>query len=199
MAKSLMDAVSCATLSDVLAQFGWDTKELLGVRIDDAVIAQVEARKRERRTLNLSRQEVRAFEFASIMRDRYAVHFHEQASRVNVQLGLGLDDFEVKRWGDKLIGSAIEDFRKDRLGALLPGAAIQTELYTLYERGDLQRPLTTNDWADWQHATVAVPLCDVFLTEAHLAHQLTKQMGADKRYGCVVVGSVEQALETLRI
>jgi hypothetical protein len=94
------------------------------------------------------------------------------------------------------VTTAIEAFRKDKLGKHLPVIAILADLYALWERGDLKRGLTDNDYRDWNHAAAAVPLCQYFFTEAHLATQL-RQMGADKRYGCSIASTAAGALDAL--
>jgi len=93
--------------------------------------------------------------------------------------------------------AAIRGFADRTLGPLLPGLSIQTELYALYETDSHSaKPQTTNDWFDACHAAVALPYCDLFLTERGLAHRL-RRLKADIQYRCQVVGTIEEALARL--
>ena len=60
-----------------------------------------------------------------------------------------------------------------------------------------KEPLTNNDCVDWSHAAAALPYCDMFLTERHLAHQLRQKIRADQQFGCEVIGTIEEALSKL--
>ena len=94
---------------------------------------------------------------------------------------------------------AVSSFANRSLGRLLPGLAIPTELYVLYETNTQSiSPLTTNDWFDWSHAAIALPYCNVFLTERGLAHRLRHEIKADVQYDCKVVGTLEEALAYLQ-
>lgn len=88
-------------------------------------------------------------------------------------------------------------FAQRTIGSLLPSTAILAELYALYESAPNRKPLSTNEWADWNHAAAALPHCDFFLTERNLAHLIRQELRADVQYGCAVAGKLQEAIELL--
>lgn len=192
--KGALDSFWNVTMEDLCAQFNWNTRNKLNVTIDAQTIAAVEARKAQQRAAGWSRQRTRHDEFKTHLRNDFEALFLEQVQKANHQIGGLWRDEKVTRITRVLMATACREFRSDHLGTLLPSAAILCELYSLYEFDSNQR-LRATDWNDWAHASAALPYCQYFFTERHLAHQLTHVLGADRRYGCEVAGSLQQALE----
>lgn len=195
--KATIDALWNATFEDVFDQFSWATKHTLNADIDPEVIARVEERKMKKVAEGQSRERVRLCEFSQFVYKFLRPIFTDQLWAWNTQHRFpdGLAGF--MRQVQTVMDAAVVDFKARTLGKLLPSAAIPVELYTLYETGNPSKRLTANDWADWNHAAAALPHCDVFLTERHLAHQLRQELKADRQYGCTVIGSLEDALNEL--
>jgi hypothetical protein len=162
--------------------------------LDEATIAKLEADRLRQRQLRTSRAATRFREFRSLISTRYRRAFLEWVDRANVQLNLRLSDSAIADTAGELMAKAINEFHRNALGFYLPEAAILAELFTLWERG--QKRFTVNDYNDWQHAVVALPLCNIFMTESHLASQL-RQLGADNRYGCQVFSSADEAVAAM--
>ncbi len=196
--KATIDAFWNASFEDVFDQFSWATKHKLNGVIDPVVIALVEERRLKQLADGQSRERVRLSEFSQFINKSLRPIFIDQLQTWNIKhrFPYGLDGF--KRQLQTVMGAAVNDFKERKLGTLLPSVAIPVELYTLYETGNPKKRLTTNDWVDWEHAAAALPHCDVFLTEHHLAHQLHQELKADMQYDCVVIGSIEDALKELR-
>jgi hypothetical protein len=196
--KATIDASWNATFGDVFNQFSWATKHTLTANIDPEVIALVEERRLNQLADGQSREQVRLSEFSQFVNGSLRPKFTDQLWAWNIQHRFpeGLDGFMHQL--QTVMGAAVNDFKERKLGTLLPSVAIPVELYTLYETGNPNKRLTTNDWVDWEHAAAALPHCDVFLTEHHLAHQLRQEFKADMQYDCVVIGSIEDALKELR-
>lgn len=193
--KSTIDALWNATFEDVFGQFSWATKHTLSADIDPEVIARVEERRIKQLAEGQSRERVRSSEFSQFLNGTFRPIFTDQLRAWNIRHRFpdGLAGFMHQL--QTVMDAAVNDFKDRTLGKFLPSAAIPVELYTLYETGN--KRLTTNEWADWNHAAAALPHCDVFLTEHHLAHQLRQELKADRQYGCAVIGSLEDALNEL--
>ncbi len=179
------------------AQFNWETKKVFGTNVDEVTITAVESRKKDQLAKRWVLDRVRRNEFAGVLRNSYGTVFTEQIAKMNIDLQLNTRGFSVAQLDRGLLVASYRDFVADSLGTYLPSAVIPTELYALYEH-DASRKLTSNDWNDWQHASVALPYCDFFFTERHLAHQLTKILGMwMSRYHCIVACTLEGAIEAL--
>jgi hypothetical protein len=195
--KATIDALWNATFEDVFDQFSWATKHTLNADIDSEVIARVEERKMKQLAEGQSRERGRLSEFSQFVNEFLRPIFTDQLRTWNTQHHLpnGLDGFMHQL--QAVMDGAVDDFKARTLGKFLPSAAIPVELYTLYETGNPNKRLTTNDWVDWNHAAAALPHCNVFLTERNLAHQLRQELKADRQYGCTVIGTLEDALNEL--
>lgn len=196
--KCALDAIWNMTLEDVFALFGWQVRETLSTDVDSDVIGQVEALKSTHKAAQRSRQMARIEEFSSLMHSSLLSEFVEQFIVLGRSVGKPVERDAALRRLQRVIDLAIKDFKDETLDLLLPNAAITTELFVLHERSSTTRRLTTNDWQDWQHAAVALPYCDYFLTERHLANQLTNVLHADRQYSCRVVSDIRQAIEEMR-
>lgn len=192
--KSTIDALWNATFEDVFGQFSWATKHTLNADIDLEVIARVEERRKKQLAEGQSRERVRSSEFSQFLNETFRPIFTDQLRAWNIQhrFPYGLAGFMHQL--QTVMDAAANDFKDQTLGELLSSAAIPVELYSLYETGNPNKRLTSNDWADWNHAAAALPHCNVFLTEHHLAHQLRQELKADVQYSCTVIGSLEDAL-----
>jgi hypothetical protein len=196
--KAMVDLFWNATFDDVFGQFSWGTKDTLNADIDPEVIARVEERKVKQQVAGQSLERVRLREFSQFVNEYLRPIFAEHLLAWNAQHGFPTGLVSVMHQLQSVVDAAVNDFTDRKLGNLLPSAAIHVDLYALYETGNPNRRLTTNDWADWNHAAAALPHCDVFMTEKHLAHQLRQELGADKQYRCTVIGTLERALAELQ-
>jgi len=194
--KAVLDVLWNARLEDILAQFDWNPRMKLDFEIDRETITRVEARKAQQLADGKTRQTVRNEAFSEHIATYYAPLFRRHIDRCNAVEGYGWDARSINDKCNALIEEAIARFRADRLGIFLPMAALQSDLYSLYEI-DAGYRLTSNDWADWQHAAAALPHCDVFFTEAHLAHQLKNVLHADMRFNCTIASNYADANEAL--
>lgn len=194
--KCALDALWNMRLEDMFEQFGWEPTDKLDTAPDAGAIQQVEELKLSRKTKRRSRKKARVEEFSTLLHSTHLDEFIEHL--LLLARGRPLDRHAATQSVTQAISFAIDDFRCDRLGALLPNAVISTELYVLHESASMERKLTAKDWQDWQHAAVALPYCDYFFTERHLANQLTSVLRLDTRYRCRVGSSVSYALEELR-
>ena len=137
-------------------------------------------------------------EFSWFVRHEFGPIFAAQLRAWHIRHGFPLGVGAGAEQLNTLLDTAVNNFKKRTLGVLLSSAAIVVELYAIYETSHSNRRFTANDWADWNHAAAALPNCDLFLTEGHLAHQLKQELGADKQYECTVIGSLAEAIKVLR-
>lgn len=192
--KSTIDALWNATFEDVFGQFSWDTKNALKADIAPEVIARVEERRMKQLAEGKSRVQVRSNEFSQLLNETFRPIFTDQLRTWNTQHHFPDGLYGFMRQVQTIMDDAEIEFGNRSLGKFLPSAVIPTELYTLYETGNPSKQLSTNDWADWNHAAAALPHCDMFLTERHLAHQLCHELKANTQYSCTVIGSLEDAV-----
>jgi hypothetical protein len=89
-----------------------------------------------------------------------------------------------------LLFAAFErDATKDALRTLHILASLHAAV-----RWNKQQQLKGNDFLDFQHATAALGYCDAFFTERSLRAMITaSHVALDRRYGCHVVASSEEA------
>jgi hypothetical protein len=194
--KAAVDACWNMSFEFIFEQFGWDTKAKLNADLDPEVFARVEKLKVAQIIKGISRNEVRQSSFSDMVSNNLKPIFTELLKRWYVEQDPpnGIDTLQQDI--QTVENLAVNMFANRSLGQLLPGLAIQTELYVLYETNvNSNSPLTTNDWFDSCHASVALPYCDVFLTERKLAHLLRQELKADLQYDCKVIGSIEEALQ----
>lgn len=193
--KASIDSLWNLSFGGAFELLDWDTKNKLGFQLDDETLARVEERKAEQLAKNLTRDQVRANEFAQQVRARVMPVATDLLRAWHVTRGF--PEGMAALLGDlhAVERAAVDQFTERSLGRLLPGLAIMTELYALYEADrDTKKPLTSHDWFDSCHAAAALPYCDVFLTERNLAHKLRQLLKADAQYGCQIIGSLEEAL-----
>lgn len=193
-AKAVFDVVWNASTYDVLEQRGWDAVVVaprdLWNRIHDNMVQLREARAKARMDINRARRA----EFEGVMQAVYAPYFSIHCRSVCESVGIEIKDQDISYHASRLVDSATEDFMKNSLGTLLPTAVIGVELYAAYER-DGGRPYVENDLFDWEHASCAVPYCDYFLTEGHLANSLSTKIKVENVYGCTVIAKMAQAAD----
>jgi hypothetical protein len=95
-----------------------------------------------------------------------------------------------------MLASGIRDLaRATNIARALPSFHISCKLHAALRR-DKRRPYAPNDFMDIEHARAALPHCDYFLTDAHLATQIQSSGLADD-YDCRVFGSLSSATEFL--
>jgi hypothetical protein len=196
--KALIDTLWNATFEDVLGQFKWQTKARLNADIEPEVLAKVEERKREQEAKGLSREKVRLSEFSQSISEQLGPVVVNLLRNWHIERGFPDELPAVSRHLQTVLNVAVNEFKTRSLGRQLPSVAIPVELYALYETAyQTNRPLTTNDWVDWNHGAAALPYCDMFFTERHLAHQLRQELRAEEQYDCEVIGSLDEALARL--
>lgn len=96
--------------------------------------------------------------------------------------------------GEKILAA----LKCNTLGVRLPQIGIIAGIAAAkqYGGGTISTP---NDVQDVFHATLALPYCQLFLTENSLAHLLTtRPLQYDKLYGCCVLRGEKNILETLK-
>jgi hypothetical protein len=94
-----------------------------------------------------------------------------------------------------LAGIIKEAFRQQRVGKDLPFLHIPASIHAAVRR-DHDRKYKDNDWHDFNHASAALPYCDVFLTDRSL-HALISQLGLDRHYGVQVAHEPGDAVSIL--
>jgi hypothetical protein len=196
--KATVDACWNMSFEYVFEQFGWDTRTKLNADLDPQVFLQVARRKADQLAKGFRRDQVRRVEFSEMASSQLKPIFTDLLRQWHVERGFPEGIAALLR--DVLTAEtlAVDSFTDRSLGRLLPGTVVRTELYVLYETNKQSgSPLTTNDWFDWNHAAVALPYCDVFLTERGLAHRLQSELKADVQYNCKVIGTLEEALAQL--
>ena len=197
--KALIDATWNMTFSYVFQQFDWDTKSRLSFEFEPELFVQLTASKAERQargvTLNSARSEAFADLFSSQampLLKQLSQLWRSESTNTENKADLLLDVATIQ-------STALKAFEERSLGKSLPGLAIHSDLYALYETDRQRRkPQTTNDWFDSCHAAVALPYCDLFLTERHLAHRLCHLLHADVEYECEVIGTIGESVDRLR-
>lgn len=195
--KCAIDALWNQGLSEVFEAFDWDTKNRLQADLNAEVLAKVELRKKTRpHDGNLKK--TREAEFEDVMMQQIEL-FKVELLKILGPIGVAALGAKLPLAVQGLVRHAATDYRAGSLGPHLPGFVIRNELYSAYEC-DADHIISTNDWQDWQHASVALPYCDFFLTEGRLAHQLTKMLSLDTTHQCRVVGpNIEMALAALDV
>jgi hypothetical protein len=196
--KAGIDSFWNATFEDVFERFKWDTRDKLSGDLDHEVLAEVERRKWAQQPKGMSRNQVRLAEFSQAVNEQLRPVFTGLLRTWHIRnsfpegLAAPLNQLET------IMRMAVSEFRDKTLGRHLPCMSLPVELYTLYETTFAStRPIESNDWMDWRHAAAAMPYCDLFLTERHLAHQLRQELKAQSQYECEVYGSVAAALARL--
>jgi hypothetical protein len=193
--KCAVDALWNTGLSEIFEAFDWDTKNRLSADLDMDVLAEVENRKKTRPHDGNFAKTCQA-EFEAAMNQQFEL-FQSEWLKILGPIGAAALGEKLPLAAKALMRHAVADYQAGSLGNHLAGFVIRTELYSAYEC-DSGRKISTNDWQDWQHASTALPYCDYFFTEKHLAHQLTNRLRLDTRYQCHVVGSdIEAAIAAL--
>ncbi|MCR9232511.1 MAG: hypothetical protein NXI29_15980 [bacterium] len=99
--------------------------------------------------------------------------------------------------GKQLANLIFQGFKHNRITAEFPTIEISCSLHAAV-RYDKKRKFKKGDDEDFHHATHALPYFDLFLTEASLQHLLrTKEIDAEKKYGCKVLSSEQEVLDCL--
>lgn len=183
--KCAIDTLWNQGLSEIFEAFKWDTKRFLQADLDADVLTKVEERKKTRpHDGNLKR--TREAEFENTLNQQIEL-FKVALLKILGPIGVAVLGAKFPLTVQGLVRRAVADYQHGSLGTHLPGFVIRNELYAAYEC-DPNHTISTNDWQDWQHASAALPYCDLFFTEGRLAHQLTKMLSLDTKYQCRVVG-----------
>lgn len=196
--KSLVDTLWNATFTDIFDAFRWNTKSAFGPSLEAHAVSQVELLKQKQQSEKQTREQIRRTDFSDSVAEQLKPIFARLLLAWHVGNSTVLALPNVRQQLQFLIDSATRRFNERSLCNLLPCVAVPVELYALYATAPESRHLTANDWVDWNHAAAALPHCDVFLTERHLAHQLRQELRADQQFECVVVGTVAEAVNELR-
>lgn len=193
--KSAADALWNQGLTEIFEAFGWNTKNHLQADLDPEALVRVEERKKTR-PYNGNLKKTCEAEFEDVM-EQHIELFEAELLKLLGPIGAAALGAKSSLAAQGLARHALADYQSGTLGRHLPGFVIRTELSAMYEC-DPAHTLSTNDWQDWQHASVALPYCDFFLTEKRLAHQVTKILHLDTKYQCRVVGpDMDAALAAL--
>lgn len=195
--KSVIDTQWNKSFEYIFGQFEWETRSRLEASLEPEVLAQIEARKQKQAVIGLSREQTRLNEFTQAVDGELRPVFVSQLRNWHIQHKFPEGVVALLRHLQVVLDAAVSEFKTGTLGRLLPSVSIRTELYTLYEMDRKKGPLTNNDWVDWSHAAAALPYCDMFFTEKHLAHLLRTELKADQQFGCEVIGTMEEALRRL--
>ena len=103
-----------------------------------------------------------------------------------------------KEEGRQLHSLLFAAFKKGRAKDALPSLHIPASLHAAI-RWNRQQRLKANDFLDFKHATAALGYCDAFFTERPLRALVSaSHIALDRRYGCDVVASPEEAVTYLR-
>ena len=183
--KSAADALWNQGLSEVFEAFHWETKHHLQADLDAKTLIRVEERK-STRPQDGNLKKTREAEFEALMKQHVAL-FEAEFRKLMGPIGGAALGAKLPLAAQALAQHAAADYQTGALGIHLPGFVIRTELYSMYEC-DPAHKLSSNDWQDWQHASAALPYCQLFLTEKRLAHQVTTMLHLDTKYQCRVVG-----------
>jgi hypothetical protein len=175
-----------ANFDEVFEAFSWDTKSKLAFDIDTDVIAKLEDIRKSNRANGRTFRDDRTPAFVECINMQLLPLFED----VLAQHGC-LDQPNLLR----VLEAASVGFHKNELGSHLGLSRLMVELYVHMVTAD--KPLASSDYVDWAHAGAALPNCDVFITERYLAHQLTRELRADKTYGCEVVLGAAAATNVL--
>lgn len=193
--KSAADAFWNQGFSEIFEAFDWNTKHHLKSDLDAETLIKVEERKKTRPHNGDFRRTCEA-EFEAVLIQHVGL-FEAELVKLLGSSGAAALDTKSSLAAQSLARHAVADYQAGALGRHLPGFVIRNELYSTYEC-DPSHTLSNNDWQDWQHASVALPYCDLFLTERRLAHQVTNVLQLDSKYQCRVVGrGVDAALVAL--
>ena len=124
----------------------------------------------------------------------------EAAIQINLtETKLAANDDELEgRCSERLMANSIYNFfRLGKIKNKLPTIKIKSTLYAAI-RWDKNRKFKDNDLLDIEHATGALPYCDVFLTEKSLCSLVTrKDIEFDRLYGCKVFSDPCLAVEAI--
>lgn len=109
----------------------------------------------------------------------------------------GVSETESEDCAQKLSNLIYHAFRLGKIEKQLPGLRIMAGIHAAtrhkgqkYQRGDHH---------DHMHARVALPYCDLFLTEKNLGNLLTsKPLQYDALFGCRIVWDAEEAIEAVQ-
>jgi hypothetical protein len=89
-------------------------------------------------------------------------------------------------------------FKKNKITSELPSYHIPAALYAATS-WDGQKQLTENDVFDFYHAQLAIPYCDVFLTESSLKSLVCSQhLKFDRIYNTEIISDPNKAVSKLR-
>jgi hypothetical protein len=112
--------------------------------------------------------------------------------------GHELDPEQRKAEGKQLHNLLFAAFKRGRAKDALPSLHIPASLHAAI-RWNRQQRLKANDFLDFRHATAALGYCDAFFTERSLRALVTaNHIALDRRYGCDVVASPEEAVSYLQ-
>jgi hypothetical protein len=126
------------------------------------------------------------------------------------ELGAAVEEIERAARGGSAISAARQQeiresarrmfynlFRYRKIGKALPTIRIHAGLHAM-NRWLRNRPFNLRDYYDIANASAAIPYCDYFLTEKHLATITTgAPLNFAQRYGVSVMHTAEQALDAL--
>jgi hypothetical protein len=88
-------------------------------------------------------------------------------------------------------------FRLKRLSRQLPTVQIEAYLHAAV-RWDAKRMFDENDFADFRHASAALPYFDYFLTDGGLSHLLSQgNLPIKERFPCIVIANAKNAIVAL--
>jgi hypothetical protein len=104
------------------------------------------------------------------------------------------DEVSSVKAGSKFGNIIYIAFKHGKVGTKLPTFELEAGIHAqlIFDRA---RRYKKNDIHDISHAIAAIPYCDCFLTEKNLREfVIRKNLGYDKKYNCIVVSSVKDAV-----
>jgi hypothetical protein len=127
-----------------------------------------------------------------------AIDIVSQMVQLKYGEGHQLSPEQRKEEGKRLHNLFFAAFKTERAKDVLPTLHILASLHAAI-RWNRQQRLKANDFLDFQHATAALGYCDAFFTERPLRALVTaSHLALDRRYGCDVIASPEDAVAYLR-
>jgi len=196
MHKAFFDQMWATTLGDMFAR--------LGCRPDwrhetDVVKHMNEDKLRYENDFNSFKQ-VFLIELRGILDTLEPTFAHIMAQMDLKETGklLSDSDREIGPAVRRMVGKIYDAFRLNKIRDELPTLRVHATLHAAL-RWDRNRKYKVNDLADLRHAAMALPYCDLFLTEGPLCHLVNaSQSRLNEYFTCRTISDASEALEHLR-
>lgn len=128
--------------------------------------------------------------------EAYRPHLPEIVKRICEKNGIALTKVTEEHTA-KIFNMVCEAFHQKKCVGRIPTLEIMGKLVSAVRWNSYQK-FKKNDFRDYEHATGALPYCDLMLTEDGLTHLCNQKLvKLSKIYDCVVVSNPEDALQAL--